>query len=88
LPPKGGERRLIGAGVEIRAHLNGALEVLHNGQVLAHELLAARPQAPVVDAKVVQARPLPVKPSARHPWRLPFSPAAARVMAERNSAQP
>ncbi len=88
LPPKGGERRLIGAGVEIRAHLNGALEVLHNGQVLAHELLAARPQAPVVDAKVVQARPLPVKPSARHPWRLPFSPAAARVMAERNSALP
>lgn len=90
LPPTGGERRLIGAAVEIRAHLNGTLAILHNGRVLAHELLAARPQAPVVDAKVVQARPAPAKPSAQHPWRQPFSPvaAAARVMAERNSARP
>jgi transposase len=90
LPPKDWERRLIGAAVEIHAHLNGILTICHNGQVLAHELLAARPQAPVVDAKVVQARPAPAKPSAQHPWRKPFSQtaAAARVMAERNSARP
>ncbi len=90
LPPKGWERRLVGAEVEVRAHLNGALEIRHNGRGLAHELLAVRPQAPVVDAKVVQARPAPAKPAANHPWHQPFSPAAAaaRVMAERNSARP
>lgn len=90
LPPKGWARRLIGAEVEVRAHLNGALEILHNGHVLAHELLAVRPQAPVVDAKVVHARPVPAKPPANHPWRQPFSPTAtaARVMDERNSARP
>ena len=90
LPPKGLERRLVRAEVEVRGHLNGILEIRHNGRVLAHALLAARPQAPVVDAKVVQARPAPAKPAANHPWRQPFSPAAAaaHVMAERNSARP
>ncbi len=57
LPPKGWERRLIGAAVEIRAHLNSALAICHNSQVLAHELLVARPQAPVVDAKVCSGPP-------------------------------
>ena len=49
LPPKGWERRLIGAAVEIRAHLNGPLAICHNSQVLAHELLVARnrPVTPV-----------------------------------------
>lgn len=90
LPPQGWERRLIGAEVEIRAHLNGTLEILHNARVLDHELLAAQPQAPVVDAKVVQARPAQARPSPNHPWRQPFSPAAAaaRVMGERYSARP
>jgi len=90
LPPKGLERRLVGAEVEVRAHLDGALEILHAGRALAYERLGARPQTPVVDAKVVQARPAPAKPASHHPWRQPFSPAAAaaRVMAERNSARP
>ena len=89
LAPKGWERRLVGAQVEIRAHLDGKLEVRQGDRVLAYELLAARPQAPVADAKVVQARPAPAKPAANHPWRQPVPPAAAaRVMAERNSARP
>ena len=89
LPLKDWERRLMGAEVEIRAHLDGALDVVHHDKELAYEMLIARPQAPVVDAKVVQARPAPAKPPANHPWLRPFSPAAAaRVMAERNSARP
>ena len=89
LPPKGCERRLVGAEVEIRAHLNGALDIVHHDRELAYEMLIARPQAPVVDAKVVQARPAPAKPPANHPWLRPFSPtAAARVMAERIPARP
>lgn len=89
LPPKGGERRLVGATVELRAHLDGALEIFHADRPLPYERLATRPQAPVTDAKVVQARTTPAKPSSQHPWRQPFSPAAVtRVMAERNPAQP
>ena len=89
LPPKDWERRLVGAEVEIRAHLDGSLDIVHHDRKLAYELLTARPQAPVADAKIVQARPAPSKPPANHPWLRPFSPvAAARVMAERNSARP
>lgn len=78
---KGWERRLIGAEVDVRAHLNGALEILHDGQVLAHELLRRNPK-PWSMAR-------PAKPSANHPWRQPFAPAtAARVMGEPNPAHP
>lgn len=66
-PLQDGEHRLVGAEVEIREHLNGALDIHHHGQKLAYELLAARIQAPVVDAKVVQARLSPSRPPANHP---------------------
>ena len=89
LPPKDWERRLVGAEVEIRAHLDGTLDIVHHDRELAYEMLIARPQSPVVDAKVVQARPAQAKPPANHPWLKPFSPAAvARVMAERSSPRP
>ena len=78
LAPSGWERRLIGAQVEIRAHLDGAIEVLHLNRPLDYELLEQRPQAPVADAKIVQARKAPAKPRPDHPWRrIPVTASAA-----------
>lgn len=79
LPDKKVTRRLIGAEVEIRTHLDGAIEIYHQGRRLAYERLEARPQAPVKDSKVVQAGKTHVPPSFNHPWRHPFSPNACFI---------
>lgn len=76
VPAQGEGRRLIGAEVEIRRHLDGTVEIHHQGRRLPHERLEIRPQAPVEDSKTVQARKPSGKPSASHPWRQPFSPGA------------
>ncbi|MDR0781616.1 MAG: ISNCY family transposase [Pseudomonadales bacterium] len=87
--PKGQERRLVGASVEVCTHLDDSIDVLHQGRPLSYEFLNTRPQPPVVDAKGVQAMSARHrKPAAHHPWRNPALYAASQHASDQNSASP